>query len=194
MGFKKSRANRKNRTSIDFSTPEGEQELQDRVQTASFPSASNSVNSKPESVSDAKDEVFISDAEEKERIKKAVSKIPEVFSPEQVAWVFDAYVALICFVYSLLLKTEYKALEEELRFDEEQKIQMSKPLARIASKYAPSEWAGMSAEIELITCLGIWTVSSFKRAQNVQKAEIEKHRDATRTAAVDPMPRPRMPA
>jgi hypothetical protein len=131
------------------------------------------------------------DAEEKRRVAEAAGKIPEIFTPDQVKWCFDTYVAILCFVYSLVLKTDFKALQTELEFTEEQKDAMAKPLARICSKYAPSSWAGMSAEIELIAMLGVYTVSSFQRAKNVAAKEEEKKKDAGRTQPVAPMPRAR---
>jgi hypothetical protein len=129
------------------------------------------------------------DAQEKERIASAVAKVPEIFTPEQVAWLFDAYAALLSFTYSLLLKVDYKAISEELEFSESEKEHMSKPLARILSKYCPTEWAGMSAEIELITGLGIWTVSSFARAKNVAVKQAEEKRQKNQTRPVEPMRR-----
>jgi hypothetical protein len=144
-----------------------------------------------ETLSDEPEIKISTDAKEKERIKEAVAGIPDIFSPEQVAWCFDAYVAILCFVYSIVLKTDFKALQKELEFSEEQKAIMAKPLARICSKYAPSTWAGMAAEIELITTLGIWTVSSFQRAKNVAVAETEKQKDANRTKPVAPIDRNR---
>lgn len=128
---------------------------------------------------------------ESARRKKAaadlVKQIPEIFTPEQVVWVFDVYVGLICFVFSLLLKTEFKALHDELKLDEDVKILWAKPLARVASKYAPTEWAGMTAEIELIACLGLWTATAFGRAQNVAKKEAEKAELSKRATARNPV-------
>jgi hypothetical protein len=128
-------------------------------------------------------------AAEKEEVKKAAATIPEIFTPEQVAWVFDVYVGIISFVYSLVLKCDFKAIQEELEFTAEQKDAMAIPLAKICSKYAPSEWAGMTAEIQLIMTLGIWTVASFQRARNVQKAIEEKKKDAERTQPIQPIRR-----
>jgi hypothetical protein len=154
---------------------------------AAFPSAEEKkVINEPSPVG----AIFDKDAQEKKEVKESVAKIPEIFTPEQVIWCFDVYVAIICFVYSLLLKTDFKALQDELAFSEEQKTAMAKPLARIVSKYAPASWAGMSAEIELITMMGIWTVSSFPRARNVAAAEVEKKKDAERTQPV-PIPQQR---
>lgn len=129
-------------------------------------------------------------ASEKERVREAAAAIPEIFTAEQVVWVFDAYVAILSFVYSLVLKVDFKAVQEELEFSPEQKEQMAKPLAKICSKYAPSEWAGMTAEIQLVTLLGVWTVASFQRARNVQKKLEEKERDAARTRPVSPIREP----
>ena len=130
------------------------------------------------------------DASEKRKIADAAKEIPQIFTPEQVAWLFDAYVGLLSFVYSVVLKSDYNAISTELAFTAEQKEQMSKPLARILSKHAPSELAGMSSEIELITCLGIWTVSSFARAKKAaEKTEHQKQRKE-RTEPVSPMRHP----
>jgi hypothetical protein len=131
------------------------------------------------------------DAADKKKVKEAAAAIPEIFTPEQVVWCFDAYVAILSFVYSLVLKVDYKAIQDELEFSPEQKEQMAKPFAKICSKYAPSEWAGMTAEIQLVTMLGVWTVASFQRARNVQKTLVEKEKDATRTRPVQsPRPQP----
>lgn len=127
------------------------------------------------------------DAKEKENILEAANKIPEIFTAEQVEWVFDAYVAILSFVYSISLKVEFDAVQKELEFSKEQKEMLSKPLAKICSKYAPASWAGMQSEIQLVTMMGVWTVASFQRAKNVAKAEEEKKRDKERTQPVAPM-------
>jgi len=114
------------------------------------------------------------EAEEKQAAAKALKDIPQIFEPEHVAWVFDAYVGVICFVFSILLKTEFKLLFDELQLDQEVKMAWAKPLAKIASKYCPSEWASMTAEIELIASLGIWTATAFGRAKRIADDEIEK--------------------
>lgn len=113
-------------------------------------------------------------AEEKKEIKKADNSVPQIFTADQVAFVFDVYVALLCLIYSFLFKCKFESLWEELSFDEREKLDLAKPLAHIASKYAPSTWAGMTAEIELITRMGIWSVASLKRASNVAATERRK--------------------
>lgn len=128
-------------------------------------------------------------AEQKEQVKKAAATIPEIFTPEQIEWVFDVYVGILSFVYSLILKCDFAAIQKELEFTDEQKKSMSKPLARILSKHAPAEWAGMTDEIQIIMSLGVWTVASFQRARNVAKSLEEKKRDAERTQPVAPMRR-----
>lgn len=127
------------------------------------------------------------DATEKEKVKRAAALIPEIFKPEQVEWVFDVYVGILSFAYSLALKVDFKEINDELEFSKEQKEGLSKPLANILSKYAPSEWAGRTDEIQLITMMGIWTVTSFKRAKNVQEKMEEKRKDAERTQPVQPI-------
>jgi hypothetical protein len=127
------------------------------------------------------------DAKNKKEILEAAGEIPDIFTKENVKWVFDLYVALLCFAYSIALKAEFSALQDELSFDEEQKDSLAVPLAKICSKYAPSEWAGMAAEIQLVTMMGVWTVASFQRARNVAKAQEEKKRDAERTQPVQPI-------
>ena len=131
------------------------------------------------------------DAAAKQKILDAAKQIPEIFTPDQVKWVFDAYVAILCFVYSIALKTEFKALQDELEFSEEQKDAMAKPLARICSKYAPASWAAMAPEIELVTMLGLFTVASFGRAKLVVEKVAEKKKDAERTQPVAPINRSR---
>lgn len=129
------------------------------------------------------------DAAEKENVKKAVEAIPEIFKPEQVEWCFDVYVGILSFVYSLILKVDFKDINDELEFTKDQKELMSKPLANILSKHAPAEWAGRTDEIQLITTLGLFTVMSFKRAKTVQTAIEEKRKDAERTQPVQPIRR-----
>lgn len=126
-------------------------------------------------------------ADAKKKVEQAVKEIPEIFTPENVIWVFDAYVAILSFLYSYALKTSFEAIQEELEFSQEQKEGLAKPLAKICSKYAPAEWAGMKDEIQLVTMLGIYTVASFQRARNVAKKEKEKERDKDRTVPVAPM-------
>jgi len=129
------------------------------------------------------------DAEEKKKVIEAAKAIPEIFTPDQVEWVFDAYAGIVSFVYSLLLKIEFEKINDELSFTDDQKKQLSVPLAKILSKHAPPEWAGNTAEIQLVVMMGIWTVSSFKRVKNVQKALDEKKKDAERTMPVQPIRR-----
>lgn len=143
----------------------------------------------PQSPSSPADEIR-SDAAQKDEVKKAAAAIPEIFTPQQVEWVFDVYVGILSFVYSLALKSDFKAINEELEFTDDQKKALAEPLAKVLSKYAPSEWAGATAEIQLITTLGIWTVSSFQRARNVQKKLEEEKKAENRTRPVAPMHRP----
>lgn len=114
------------------------------------------------------------DAKLKKEITEASKEIPQIFSPEQVMFVFDAYVAILSFGYSIVLKTEYKLIYDELQFPDDAKEMMAKPLAKICSKYAPSEWAGMQAEIELISMMGLFTVMSFSRAKSVAEKEQQR--------------------
>lgn len=147
---------------------------------AAFPSADTEVPTAP---------AISEEAKEKKKILEAVKEIPEIFSPEQVEWLFDAYAGILSFIYSIVLKTDFTALWEELKFDDDIKKSLSKPLSKICSKHAPASWAAHTAEIELLTMLGVWTATSFKRARNVQQAQLEKKKDAERTAPVDPMRR-----
>lgn len=110
----------------------------------------------------------------KKEIKKSVDEIPEIFTADQVVWMFDVYTAIISFGFSVALKCEYKPIFEELQFDADAKMHMAKPLAKICSKYAPTEWAGMSAEIELVMTLGIYTVAGFGRAKYIADQEKQK--------------------
>jgi hypothetical protein len=115
------------------------------------------------------------DAEEKGKQVAAVANIPEIFTPDQVSFIFDILAIVLSFIYSQLLKYDFKVIHQELSFEPDQKERLSIPLARICSKYAPSEWAGMTAEIELICVLGVWAVSGFGRAkQSVEKDKREK--------------------
>jgi len=151
------------------------------VQDVSFPV--------DETTAIAAEDTLRTDAENKRRVAAAAKEIPEIFTPEDVEWVFDVYVAILCFVYSIALKCEMQVIKDELSFDKDEKETMAKPLAKICSKYAPAEWAGKSAEIQLIISLGVWTVTSFKRAQNAAKKAEEKRRDAERTQPIDRMRR-----
>src|SRR5882724_10192099 len=153
------------------------------AQTSAFPSAESTATEQTPPMAAR----ISSDAKEKESILEAAKKVPEIFTAENVKWVFDAYLAILCFVYSIALKTEYSALQEELSFDEEQKNMLAEPLAKICSKYAPSSWAGMAPEIQLVSQMGIWTVASFQRAKNVARKEQEKKRDAERTQPISPI-------
>lgn len=129
------------------------------------------------------------DAKEKKKVLEAVKEIPEIFSPEQVEWLFDAYAGALSFIYSIVLKTDFAELWKELKFEDDIKKSLSKPLSKILSKHAPASWAAHTAEIELITMLGVYTAASFKRARNVQLAQMEKKKDAERTQPVQPMRR-----
>jgi hypothetical protein len=129
------------------------------------------------------------DAEEKGKHVAAVANIPEIFTPEQVSFIFDILAIVLSFIYSQLLKYDFKVIHAELSFEAEQKERLSVPLARICSKYAPSEWAGMTAEIELICVLGVWAVSGFGRAkQAVQKDQRERAEKARPVNRVTQMP------
>jgi hypothetical protein len=114
------------------------------------------------------------DSAKKTAVAQAIKDIPQIFTPEQVAWMFDLYVGILCFIYSFIFKCDFKPLFEELKFDDKDKLTLAKPLAKIASKYAPHEWAGMTAEIELCASVGMYTVMSFKRAEIVAKREKER--------------------
>jgi hypothetical protein len=131
------------------------------------------------------------DAAKKKEVLEAINKIPEIFTPADVKWCFDVYVGILCFVYSIVLKCDFKALQKELEFTDEQKDMMAVPLAKIASKTVPASWASLKNEFQLIGMLGIYTVTSFKRAQNVAKEEAEKKATAERTQPVAPMQRQR---
>lgn len=111
---------------------------------------------------------------EKNAVAQAVKEIPEIFQPEQVAWVLDVYVVIVCFIFSILLKCDFNVLHEELKIDEDVKMMWAKPLAKVASKYAPAQWAGMTAEIELVGCLALWTATAFGRARIIVAHEKEK--------------------
>jgi prophage DNA circulation protein len=150
------------------------------AQASAFPQSSNAVPAAEE---------LREDAAKKEEVKKAAATVPEIFTPENVEWAFDVYVGILSFIYSLVLKCDFKAINDELDFTKDQKESMSKPLARILSKHAPAEWAGMTDEIQLIMTLGVWTVASFQRARNVQKSLEEKKKDAERTQPVAPIRR-----
>jgi hypothetical protein len=131
------------------------------------------------------------DAEKKKDFTKAVAEIPEIFAPEQVAWVFDVYVGAICFIFSILMKVDFNVFYEELKIDDELKMMWAKPLARVLSKYAPSEWAMYSAEIELIASVGVWTATAFGRAKQIAQREKEKEKtpaQRNRVTAVPPAP------
>jgi len=172
------------KSSVSFSdTPEKRRE---DTQSSAFPTAERS-NNDAETPLEAKK--ITSDAEQKTNILEAAKKIPEIFTAEQVKWIFDLYVAVLCFTYSTALKTDFAALQDELEFDDEQKNSLAIPLAHILSKHAPASWAGKADEIQLITMMGIWTVASFQRARNVAKKKLEEKRDAERTQPVQPIRR-----
>lgn len=147
-------------------------------QEFSFPSESQPITGfeKPEDLK--------ADAEKKKEVKKAADEIPEIFTPSNVEFVFDLYAGIISFVFSILLKAEFKPIFQELKFEDAEKKAMAVPLAKIASKYAPHEWAGMQAEIELVTSIGLYTVMGFKRAQAVAAKESEKKKAPPKPSAV----------
>lgn len=129
------------------------------------------------------------DAKEKKKVLEAAREIPEIFSPQQVEWLFDAYAGILSFVYSIILKTDFNELWKELKFEDDVKKSLAIPLSKICSKHAPAKWAAHTAEIELLTMLGVYTASSFKRARNVQQEQLKKKMDAERTRPVEPMRR-----
>lgn len=114
------------------------------------------------------------DAERKKKVAAAVKEIPQIFSPEQVSWLFNVYAGALSFIYSYLFKYEFETIFEALKFDDDLALTMAKPLAKICSKYAPSEWAGMTAEIELCASLGMWTVRSYGMAKVAVNADRDK--------------------
>lgn len=146
------------------------------------PSAFPSVGNMPQAAAELQD-----DAAKKEAVRNAAAAVPEIFTAEQVIWAFDVYVGLLCLIYSYALKTDFDALQKELEFTQEQKELMAKPLAKICSKYAPPEWAGKTDEIQLITMLGVFTVTSYQRARKIKLEFDEKKKDAERTRPVQPI-------
>lgn len=119
-------------------------------------------------------------AKSKKDIQEVIKEIPEIFTPDQVKFVFDLYTGILAFVFSLVLNTEFSPIFDELKFEDDAKDVMAKPLAKICSKYAPNEWAGMQAEIELIAMLGLYTITSFSRAKNVAEKEAKKLQEENR--------------
>jgi hypothetical protein len=115
------------------------------------------------------------------------AEIPQIFTPEQVTWIFDAYVGLISLLFALLLKAEFKIIFQELQFDAEDKMNFAKPLSRIISKHSPPSWAQHSDEIQLIGAMGIWTAASFGRAKLAIKKAAEKKEDEARN--IHPVPK-----
>src|SRR5229473_5977424 len=89
--------------------------IRESVQESAFPSSEPSIEQPPPQAAKISNE-----AKEKESILEAAKKIPEIFTTEQVRWIFDCYVALLCFIYSIALKTDFSALQEELSFSDEQ--------------------------------------------------------------------------
>jgi hypothetical protein len=126
----------------------------------------------------------------KQQNKDAEAKYPEIFSEESVAWIPNAYVGFISFIHSQVLKCKWKVVFEELKFDDEQSKMMAKPIAKIASKYAPAKWAGETAEIELITMLGIFTAMSFNRAKMAVAKDKEKKETESKRRPVSPINTP----
>src|SRR6266481_4606155 len=121
MGRKFGSRNRPRGIEIDVNALR-EKERTRRVQNVAFPSSEpETTTSVPPQAADK----IASDAKEKESILEAAKKIPEIFTAEQVKWFFDVYVAVLCFVYSIALKTDFTALQEELSFSEDQKDQLA---------------------------------------------------------------------
>jgi hypothetical protein len=118
------------------------------------------------------------DSDKKSNITPA--EIPQIFTPEQVTWIFDAYVGLISLLFAFLLKYEFKIIFQELQFDAEDKMNFAKPLSRIISKHSPASWAQHSDEIQLIGAMGIWTAASFGRAKLAIRKAAQKKEDEMR--------------
>jgi hypothetical protein len=177
---------RKRRQSLHFPTVEQDAILDAEID-ASIDSGAEPQPQKtpPKTSKKTSFEKIEQDAADKKKNAQVVKEIPQIFTPEQVVWIFDVYVGGVCFVFSILLKTEFKAIYEELKLDDDVKLAWAKPLAKIVSKYAPSEWAAMTAEIELIASVGLWTVAAFQRSKNVAEKEREKKEMEARN------PRPR---
>jgi hypothetical protein len=120
------------------------------------------------------------ETDKKKQNVAAIKEIPVIFTAEDVVWVFDVYVGLICFVFSILLRCDFKIIYEELELDAAVKEAWAKPLAKIASKYAPAEWAGMTAEIQLICGMGLWTAAAFGRSKIIAEKEKQRKEDEKR--------------
>lgn len=127
------------------------------------------------------------DGEQKKAVLDAAKAIPEIFKPEDVKFAFDVYVGVICFLFSIAYKCDFTALYEELKLDEPTKEHLAKPLAKVFSKYAPAEWAGMTAEIELISFVGIWTVAAMPRAKTIADKEKQRKLQEQRGGARNPV-------
>jgi hypothetical protein len=151
------------------------------------------------SVVDVDDAGKVSDVSKKSDAKKrlaaAVKEIPQIFEPEHIAFVFNIYAGLLALGFSFLFKTDFEVVYDELQIEPETAAAWAKPLARILSKYAPVAWAGMTAEIELIAAIGLYTASSFGRARNAAKRHVEqtKREPSPKRAGDARTPRPSSP-
>jgi hypothetical protein len=120
---------------------------------------------------DAKTDRIIKDARKKKQAAQAVKEIAPIFTADQLKWVPNFYAALLAFILSFVLKYDYEVIFDAIKFDDEQSLALANPLARIASKYAPSEWAAMTAEIEICMALGMYSVRAYGSAKNAIEAD-----------------------
>jgi hypothetical protein len=113
------------------------------------------------------------DATAKKELKKAADEIPQIFSAEQVAFILHLYVFIVSFILAYALKVDFKKVHEELSLEPKEALKIAEPLARVISKHAPAKWAGMTAEIEIIAWLGVWTTMAYRRVGIISDAEKE---------------------
>jgi len=126
--------------------------------------------------------------EKKRKLLEEEKKIPVVFTAKDVSFVVTGYIIFLAFIFSVVLKCEFKSIHDEIKLDENETMGIAEPLAVVVSKHAPAEWAGMKAEIGLATMLGMITLAKLRSAQQI--ADKEHKRKQSEKAQPIPVNRP----
>ena len=106
------------------------------------------------------------DATRKQQVAEAVREIPEIFEPEQIEGLLDVYSVILAFLFSVVLKAPFDIIHPAIKMDNDFKKSVSKPLAKLLSKLAPVEWAGMKDEIQVGIAVIIYSAASFGHAKS----------------------------
>lgn len=103
---------------------------------------------------------------------------PSAISPSDVVWVFDVYGYIVAFLVCQALKAPFDVVHEEIKFDDEQKELMAKPLAKVIERHVPPEWLFYAPEFQLAVMVAGATTAKVNSAKEavakLKKAETEK--------------------